>query len=279
MPPSIPLDIVGIGVCAAGMVDWPHAEAILRGSVPYAAEPLPNLVADSLPPTERRRANGVANLALHVAGEAVAGLSPAQAAKLPTVFSSGHGDGQVLGQLLQALAQHSVALSPTLFHNSVFNAPAGYWGIAAHNQAPSVALCAGAASFAAGLVESYAQACASHSAVLYVAVDAAFPESLNGLGLHHQTFACAMLLAPNGSHSAMRRGTIESWTVSGEHRPASDVRPAAGVCLAENPIDSFFGGNPAAQALRLLSAIARRRAGDVRLPYLDATSLDIVFSA
>ncbi len=273
---SMPLDIRGIGVCAAGMVDWPQAQAILRGSVPYCAEPLPKLVANSLPPTERRRANAVANLALRVAEEAVAGLSPAQIAQLPSVFSSGHGDGDVLGHLLQALAQPSVALSPTLFHNSVFNAAAGYWSLAAHNHAPSVALCAGAASFAAGLIESYAQACATQSPVLYVAVDAAFPESLRELGLDHETFACALLLAPSGPHNAIRSGTIESWTTSGAHE--KDAGSCCSDHAAGSNLDSFFGGNPAAQALRLLGAIARQRAGSVRLPYFDATFLELAYA-
>ena len=46
-------------------------------------------------------------------------------------------------------------LSPTRFHNSVHNAPAGYWGIATGAHGPHrLRLCAYDASFAAGLLEA-----------------------------------------------------------------------------------------------------------------------------
>ncbi len=76
---------------------------------------------------------------------------------MATVFSSSDGDGEVLASMLAALAQPQVVLSPTLFHNSVFNAPAGYWSIGVGALATSITVSAGAASFVAGLKEAHSQ--------------------------------------------------------------------------------------------------------------------------
>ena len=113
-------------------------------------EPLPKLVTLLLPPTERRRANDMAQLAINVAAQAVLELPADEVTRLPCIFSSADGDGRVLGDMLDALAQSNVALSPTLFHNSVFNAPGGYWSIATHCEAAATTLCAGDGSFAGG---------------------------------------------------------------------------------------------------------------------------------
>ncbi|MEN0077042.1 MAG: beta-ketoacyl synthase chain length factor, partial [Paracraurococcus sp.] len=131
--------IAGIGLLGPGLPGWAASRPILLGEVPWApAEPLippPAL----LPPTERRRTSLVIRLALAAASEAVAG-APDRAA-LETVFVSSNGDGAIIGSILAALHEPAgVALSPTQFHNSVHNAPAGYWHIAAGSAAPSLSL-------------------------------------------------------------------------------------------------------------------------------------------
>ena len=47
-------------------------------------------------------------------------------------------------------------LSPTRFHNSVHNAPAGYWSIATQSREPSTSLCRDDESFQAALLEAAA---------------------------------------------------------------------------------------------------------------------------
>ena len=81
-----------------------------------------------LAPNERRRAGTVMRLALAVAGEA-AGMAGLPAAAMRNVFASANGDGAVIHALLEELARPDPQLSPTQFHNSVHNAPAGYWSI------------------------------------------------------------------------------------------------------------------------------------------------------
>jgi len=57
----------------------------------------------------------------------------------------------------KTLASDDRSISPTRFHNSVHNAPAGYWGIASGAMTPATVLCAHDASFGAGLLEALTQ--------------------------------------------------------------------------------------------------------------------------
>jgi Beta-ketoacyl synthase, N-terminal domain len=262
------LAIAGVGVYAPGLADWRETQAVLRGTAQHCPQPLPKLSAALLPPTERRRANEMAHLAIHVATQAVMELPAETLAHLPAVFSSADGDGRVLGEMLEALAKTNVALSPTLFHNSVFNAPAGYWSIGSRCEAAATTLCAGAASFAAGLIEAYTQACTSNMQVLYVAFDSTFPVSLRAFAVDRQPFACALLLGPAATAPATL-GAIDGWTMSANRGATATPYPA----LAD-----FFAGNPAAAALPLLAAIARREAVLVRLPYLDDAALELAYT-
>jgi len=144
-----PLLITGIGICATGMANWTQGRSLLLSTALPVLEPLPRLAPDCLPPVERRRANATTRLAVSAAVQAVQDLSDEDIAQLPTVFSSSDGDGEVLASMLAALAQPQVSLSPTLFHNSVFNAPSGYWSIGSRSRVPSITVSAGAASFVA----------------------------------------------------------------------------------------------------------------------------------
>ena len=263
------LAIVGIGVYAPGLTDWRQAQAVLRGTAPHCPQPLGTLSATLLPPTERRRANDMAHLAIHVAAQAVTELPDEAAAHLPAVFSSADGDGCVLARMLDALAQTNVALSPTLFHNSVFNAPAGYWSIGRRCEGAATTVCAGAASFAAGLIEAYAQVCKFDTQVLYVAFDSPFPESLRAFALDHQPFACALLLGPAAAAAPPAWGAIDGWTMPANSGVAATPHAA---------LSDFFAGNAAAAALPLLAAVARREAVQVRLPYLDDAALELTYT-
>jgi len=263
----MPLAILGIGACANGIADWPQLQSILSGHDAHVPSPLGNVTAASLPPTERRRANVLSHVALRVGAEAICELPPELVPGLATVFSSAHGDGQVLAQMLDSLAREPGALSSTLFHNSVFNAPAGYWSIAMHCEGPSTMVCAGDASFAAGLIEACAKASSTHEAILYVSADVPFPASLAAYGVDHAAFACAVLLAPAQPLRDASCGSIGEWTIS-----ASDTAGAGSA-----PLGDFFAHNAAASSLPLLTAVALRRKTTVRLPYLDGTMLDVAY--
>lgn len=255
--------VEGIGLCAPGLPDWPAARPVLAGSAPFEPQRVPQLAPAKLPPTERRRANVTTRWALQAAGEAVQALGPQALAALPTIFASADGDGEVLATVLRDLAQPTVLLSPTTFHNSVYNAPAGYWSIAAHAPAPSITLCAGEASFAAGLLEAGAQCAQAQVRVLLVAYEHPFPADAPIGTPVRGAFACALLLAPPGAASETLGGIDDgSIGVGAAEPPAADPH-------------AYFAGNAAACALPLFAALARPHPSTVALPYLDETHVTL----
>lgn len=260
----IGLALAGIGVCASGMADWHEARAFLRNPGAQPSGQLPKVAPSWLPAIERRRANTTSRLAVAAAMQAVRDVPLAEVARMPTVFSSADGDGEVLTTMLAALAQPKVALSPTLFHNSVFNAPPGYWGLAAQSSASSTAVSAGDASFAAGLREVHAQIIATRAPVLYIACDVARSSVFRDAANAPAPFACALRLLPADAASEPR---LDGWSIDIDEDGAA----------AERMIDlpGSFAGNPSAMALRLLAAVAHERTAVIRLPYLDNSWLTL----
>ena len=198
-----------------------------------------------LPPAERRRAAPLVAWALAVAQEAVAhaGISRED---FSIVFTSSDGDGDIVHRLCSALAAPAAEVSPTDFHNSVHNAATGYWSIGAHSSAPSTALCAYDASFAAGLLEAACQIATEARPVLLVAVDLPYPPPLAVHRPVRHGFAVALALAPG-----------------------SDLEVTVKASSTADPLPlKEFEGNAAAAALPLLAALARSGAASVRLPPL-----------
>jgi Beta-ketoacyl synthase, N-terminal domain len=246
----------GIGLLAPGLNGWLASIPILSGAAVYETAPLVIPPPNLLPPAERRRTPAVVKLALTVAGEALANAGRS-ATDIATVFTSSGGDGDVIHQICEALTEPGREVSPTRFHNSVHNAPAGYWGIATGCHEPSTSLCAYDASFTAGLIEAASQVHVERRSVMLIAYDAPYPEPLNGA--RHISAGCgiAMLLSPehtNASLSAM----IVSVTPN-----------AAAIATMPQPeLEAMRAGVPAARGLPLLAAIAARRGGTLSIPYL-----------
>jgi len=226
-------------------------------------EPRPTVipVPESLPPAERRRVGGMVRLALAAAFQAcaAAGREPAS---LPSVFASSGGDGQNCHEICQSLTEEVPQISPTRFHNSVHNAAAGYWGIATGAMKAANAVCAFDASFAAGLLEAATQLYHDRRPLLLVAYDVQYPPPLYAKRPIPDAFAIALVLAPD---SAAR--TDARLMISLGQAPAAQ--------MADERLEFLRRSIPAARALPLLQAIARRAAGTVALDYLDASTLSI----
>ena len=169
--------IEGVGLLGPGIPDWPEGARMLAGGAPWKRAPTLIPALTCLPSTERRRTGVPVRIALTAGLEATsrAGADPAA---LPAIFSSSGGDGANLHEICTALAAGERQLSPTRFHNSVHNAPSGYWGIATGATPAANALCAYDASFGAGLLEALTQAQIEQRPVLLVAYDAQYPEPL-----------------------------------------------------------------------------------------------------
>jgi hypothetical protein len=252
----------GVGLLAPGLPGWQAARAVLSGETPYVADEMPRPSTDLLPPAERRRCGDIARLALHVGVEALAACD-ARAAELPTVFASSSGNGEVLHQICETLAGPARDVSPTRFHNSVHNAPAGYWGIATGSREASTSLCARAGSFAAALLEAALQAAAERRRVLLVAYDLPNPPPLDAVIPTVAPCGVALLLGHEASASSLARLDL-AVTDEGGATP-----------LADDGLERLRTGNSAGCSLPLLAALAGRRAAQLRLEYLPDLTLAV----
>ena len=246
----------GIGLIAPGLNGWAASAPILVGKAQYVSAPLAIPVLELLPPAERRRTPIVVKLAIAAGCEALANAGQG-AAETASVFTSSGGDGDVIHQICDTLTQPEREVSPTRFHNSVHNAPAGYWGIATGAHEPSTSLCAFDASFAAGLIEAATQVCVDDRKVLLVAYDAPYPEPINGVRRISVGVGIAMLLSPQQSEQSLVEMEISLLQKS---MPLTK--------LSQPDLENFRINVPAARALSLLVGIAKNQRAQIITEYL-----------
>lgn len=264
---SLTVHISGIGLLGPGLADWATGQHVLRDSTIWQYAPTVVPAPQRLPATERRRAGNVVKASIVVADQALAmasQFSGLDAATLPTVFTSSTGDPLNCHQLCEALALPERLVSPTKFTNSVHNAPAGYWHIAAQSRAPSTSLAAFDASFAAGLQEAAVQCVATGAPVLLVACDVPYPEPLHALRPLSDVFALALVLAPAGP------GRVLTVDVSGNDAPTP---------CALTGLEAVRTSIPAARALPLLQALAQPGASSLVVDGLSGQHLRLAVGA
>jgi len=260
-PRTVHID--GVALWAPTLPDWPTARAALHGETAPAAMPggdstVPSVTVRRPAPAmlaanERRRAPDSVALALEVASAALAD-SGHDAAALPSVFASAHGDLPIIDALCTTLASEPLLLSPTRFHHSVHNAASGYWAIGSGSQAASTALAAFEHSFAAGLLEAACLCAADDEPVLLVAYDTAATGGLASVNRSRGLLALALVLAP---HPGPRSRWTLQWQVQGGPAAAPPLRSDAARALT---------GNAIADALPLAQALALDRATSLALP-------------
>ena len=253
--------IEGVGLLAPGLIGWDASRAVLAGLQPYQSGAVPDPDAVLLPPNERRRSSDCVRWAVQVAQEAIvqSGLNPRD---VPTVFASSGGEMGVFDKLCRMLETPERILSPTLFHQSVHNTAAGYWGIATAGQQSSTALSCYDDSFAAGLLEAVTVVCVEQSPALLVAYDLAVPAPLSQARPIRTGFAVALVLTPLSDHSSSTM-TMRLDAVGRDEA----------VGLANSALAELHENNPAARSLPLLSAIAVGGLQTVRLVLLDCQQL------
>ena len=253
--------IHGIGLLAPGLVGWEAGRAVLAGLRPFQPGEVPDPDAALLPPNERRRSSDCVRWAVQVAQEAIA-QSDLDPRDVPTVFASSGGEMGVFDKLCRSLATAERMISPTLFHQSVHNTAAGYWGIATTGQQSSTALSCYDDSFAAGLLEACTVVCVEGSPVLLVAYDLAVPAPLSQARPITTGFAVALVLVPpsNSSPAAMSL-----------RLEAACADEASG--LEDSALARLWKDNPAARSVPLLRAIASGGRRTVSLGLLDSQQL------
>ncbi|MFM9928038.1 beta-ketoacyl synthase chain length factor [Variovorax sp. H27-G14] len=246
---------------------WEAARAAFRGegtlTDPPAKRPSPQVLA----PAERRRAPDTVALALEVAAAAMA-ASGRNAAEVPCVFTSAHGDLSINDYMCSTLATDPKVLSPTKFHNSVHNAAVGYWTIGTGCMAASNAISAFDHSFAEGLLEAAVQCAADQEAVLLVGYDTPTVGALTSATDSRGLLAVALVLAPAPSE---RTVAALHWSLASD----ADAAPVA-TPPRSDAARSLVGLNPMADALALFERLAHLDASDiapVELPLSPSLSL------
>lgn len=262
---TVQVFVDGIGLCGPGLPDWPMARAVLDGQAPYAPAPTVLPAPVSLPPAERRRVGAAIKLSMAIGLEA-ARHAQADPAGLPTVFSSSGGDCDNCHALCETLASDDRQVSPTRFHNSVHNAPSGYWSIATGCMATSTSLCAYDGTFGAALLEATAQVATSQRPCLLIAYDTAYPEPLHHLRPIPDAFGAALVLSP-----ARQPHSLAALGIS-----LGGVLPAN---MENEALDKLRASVPAARSLPLLRALARGESCRLVIDYLDDLALTLELSA
>lgn len=248
---SAPAFVEAVSFVAPGLPDWTSTRHVLRGEHTYVPSELPAFQPSLLPPNERRRASATVRMAFRVA-EATVQASSIATHELATVFSSSDGDLAIAQRICTALAQAQRFISPTDFHNSVHNAAAGYWSIAALAKGPATAISAFDCSFTAGLLEAMGMVCIEQRATLLVAYDVPAPAPLLAKRSMQHAVGVGLVLTPQATERSVARITVE--ITSNTETACDNVE-----------LEALRTGNPAARALPLLALLANQRADAVNL--------------
>jgi hypothetical protein len=242
-----------VGVTAPGLAGWARARAVLAGTEPYRAEPLAAPRTTLLRANEHRRTTPLIRLALQTAEDALRD-TPIRAEQLCSVFACSTGDMEIVHSICHALTLPERPVSPTQFHNSVHNAPAGYWSVATAASRPSISIAAYDQSFAAGLLEAWTMVEVEREPVLLVAYEWPPPPSLQPHRPLSNAFAAALILSERPRADSRFRVELQ-------------IEPGTASTLSDPGLEALRRSNPAARSLPLLAAIAAEQPTQVHLPY------------
>lgn len=261
-----PVFIDAIGLATPGMENWQTGSEILRGEQDYQAIALERYKPKFLPPNERRRATDLIRLAFKVCEEITPEDKDKQE-KLASIFSSSGGDYQVLDQISKVLALPEKMVSPTLFHNSVHNSAAGYWGIATGSREASTSISAHDFSFFSGLIEAIVQVGHNQKSVQLAVYDTSPPEPMLAKRPITLPFACAFILRPTQTElSIAKLQTQIHYDLDTETK------------MQNTALESLRSINPAARALPLLESIANKQSANIYIKGMGVQTLEVELS-
>ncbi len=256
----------GVGVLGPGIENWDACRALLKAPHLYDGSVVPDPMPSILPANERRRSSEIVRWSLTVAQEAVhnSQLSPKDMA---AVFASSGGEVGILHKICLALALPNRIVSPTLFHQSVHNAAAGYWSIASASQRPSTSLACYDGSFAGGLLEAATLLVGGKEEyVLCAAYDVPAPFPLFETRPLIGPFALAFVLGKQPLPISLSQLEISLLTERVARNPVTMHPPS---------LESLRLGNPAARGLLVLQALVHNLTTSIYLDFLDNLQLRI----
>lgn len=255
--------INGVSAYLPGAPDWSTVKKLMLGATADAvADALLRVTykPSLLPANERRRASESVKLAFAVC-EPIFLAHEDRLKAAPSVFASSGGDYIIFDKVCRALCTQERHVSPTLFHNSVHNAPAGYWSIASESMALSTSIAAGTYTAAAGVLEAAAIACEQSSPVLLACYDICPVSPIADVRNIDFPFGFGLLLDTQPSEHSLASLQVGL----GATRQSEPPLPASLSAIAE--------GNPVASVLPLLHHLACLQSGTVALALSSSQSL------
>jgi beta-ketoacyl synthase-like protein len=254
------IHIASVGVLAPGLTGWDESRRAAAGEIEVVPIPFTPPAPMCLPAAERRRTGVTARLAIAVAEQALEGAA-IPAAEMAMVFAAAEAAGDITHQLCEALAG-TREVSPTVFHNSVHNAPLGYLSIALGAKGSGTSICRGEWTFAAALMHAALEAQSSGRPVLLVCYDSPFPHPLRDAHPVVEATALALVLTP---HAGVR--TLATCELSISAGEAIDAWPAW--------IPAAWRANASARGFAALSAWATPNAAAVRIPCAPGYGMEV----
>jgi hypothetical protein len=162
------LHVRGVGLFTPGFAS---AAAFVKGERDEAAEkPEAKLLAGPF----KRRASVLTRIAVDAYAQA-AEQAGADLSSAPSVWGMVHGEIATAVDLMGMMNRGEGKLSPTKFHNSVYNTASGYASMAGKNRAPSTTLSGGSEIVANGLIEAAGLLGEGAAEVLVVWADEPYP--------------------------------------------------------------------------------------------------------
>ena len=265
-------NVLGIGAYGPGFSNWKTLKKLLDGASicspgkRNADIPRPTILS----PIVSRRAPGIVKLALEAATQAFdeTTILPRDTA---CVFGSSMGDSELLDYMCRTVATMTPTLSPTKFHNSVHNAPTGYWTIATdcHHSANSIAAYEVTTSVA--LLEALVMCSVERRPVLMVLYDIALQVPLRDFIPISEPFAAAILIAPVSGSGAEKPKYYP--TLTGETIARDAEWPRCKMLAECESLNSLYNTNPAGRVLVLLEKISHHDYESMCLPLSSGSSL------
>jgi len=241
--------VSSVGLVGPGLHGWQNSQKYLRQQISPASWETQALIPAGISPRERRRLTENIKLALVAGQDALLNLTvPLAIEQLSTVFASADGDLFIADKILTALTLPGKPVSPTHFHNSVHNAPAGYWHLASHSMHASTSIAAGASSFVCGLLEAVSQVYYTGEPCLLVVYDTHPPQSYKQEIESFDSLAIALVLQAVNCECA----SPECEVLEINAAPGNAI-----ISTLDDPnLELLRRSNPAARGLPLLGLLA-----------------------
>lgn len=262
-----PVYINAISIAAPSLIGLEQAIPVLSGKTKWLATDFPKLAPQLLPANERRRTTSYIKMALQVADEANQQRANYETDPIAAVFSSSNGDFFIIDHICNTMTLKPKQVSPIQFHNSVHNAPSGYWAIAAKSPMASTSISTGDSSFSSGLLEAVTQVLSEKKEILYVAYDYPAAAPLNKKNNVSHAFATAFILSPTKTDNSYAEIKL---SITNNKKDKSH-------CI-NTSLNSLQQSNPIADSLPLLEALCLKNTTTLHLPYLNNSKLYVEVS-